>query len=488
MTNLRARLLGTFACLLLALPLLPAGCGEPPPSAGPDAHGVAPGDAASGALEDASGAGADASATPDDAGDTELPDAGLASADASLETADVGEPIPADAGASADDDAGAVTAADAGSAGDDAGAVTCPRLPRDPDRPRKVVLAHPFSSTTPDHKSNVWDVLDLSTTGAITEPMPRVSVTMGRGMDTEVVFTPDGLIALAPQDDGTIGELQFDEAGAVTVLQTGWDGGFWCDRIVMDPSGERFYAIDGEWPDIGGGIYSVRIGCDGSLTNEGRVLSAKNPAAFAYLPGRAPQVFLFGKEVLGATPLANAHLLDWSGTPALVASAVAFPDDDAIVSDARVMPDGQWALISDNSAFGTHRVGVVELQQGAVRAVQVLTPFNDPAQVVPSPYGNAALVVSAEGNHFHVLSFDPSQPNAPFAIVGPVAYLGGARPQLPLVAVALQQGALFGRVYVAELEGIRSLQFEPDGGVTDLGLTSFLSDFEAITGSMGIQP
>ncbi|MGC4120960.1 MAG: hypothetical protein QM765_41570 [Myxococcales bacterium] len=492
MTNARARLLGLAACL--SLPLLSTGCGEQPATESPDVGIVHPADAAKPAFDTGVPDTMDASATSEDAGTvagdtgTTSTDAQLAATDGAMTAEDASASLP-DTGIATTPDTGTVIEADAGSTSPDAGFVSCGRVAKSPDRPRKIVLAHPFTDDPANNnKAKVWDILDLSTTGEVTMPNPRVSFTMGRGSYGEVVFTPDGEIALAPQDDGTLGVLKFDAAGNVQVLHTHWTDGFWVDRLVMDSTGDRFYAVDGEWPNIGGGIYSVRIGCDGSLTNEGRILSAKSPAALVYLPGRAPQVFLFGKEVLTATPLAHAHLLDWGATPSLVASGTVFPDDDAIVSDARVMPDGQWLLLSDNSGFGTHRVAVAELQPSGIRAVQILTSFNDPAQVVPSPYGNAAIVVSGEGNSIHRLTFDPSSANAPFAVAGTIAYLGGTKPELPLVAVAMQSGNLFGRVYIAELSGIRQVQFEANGGVTDLGLTKFLTGFDGITGTMGVQP
>jgi hypothetical protein len=54
--------------------------------------------------------------------------------------------------------------------------------------------------------------------------------------------------------------------------------------------------------------------------------------------------------------------------------------------------------------------------------------------------------------------------------------------------VLMDRGALTGRVLVAELAGVRQVQFELDGTVTDLGLTKFLTGSESITGALGVQP
>ncbi|MBI5547175.1 MAG: hypothetical protein HY901_25115, partial [Deltaproteobacteria bacterium] len=306
----------------------------------------------------------------------------------------------------------------------------------------------------------------------------------------EVVFTPDGEIGLvASTEDGSVGIFKFDASGAPVVINPKYKDGFYASKIVMDPSGERFYVVDQNWPENGGGVFSVRLGCDGTPHSEGKVFSSKNSYALNLIAARPGQVFLFAPEALNSPADTNAHLLSWGAPPTLVASVNAFADDDAIVPDGRVTPDGRWALIADNNAYsGTGiRVAVVELQAQALRRVQTLSPFTDPVQVVPSPYGNAALVVEGEGNHIKVLDLDPSNANAPFSIVGALSYVG-RRPQLPYQAVVMDRGTLRGRVLVSELEGIRQVQFQPDGTVTDLGLTPFLSGMEGIAGAMGVQP
>lgn len=464
MTNVRARLLGLSSCLLLALPLLWTGCGEEsssgedasasfhdssqPPPPGRDADEVEPPDAQPAGL-DAGGPGLDAEAAGPDAA-APGPDAGTAGPDAA-------------------------------SAGPDA-SESCPRVAKAADRARKLVVAHPFKDDpNGNFSSNAWEVFDLSATGTITQPSPRVTFTMGRAIQGQMVFTPDGEIGVVAQGDGTVGEVKFDASGTLQVLQVGFTGAFYASKVVMDPSGERFYVIEQGLDTNGGGVYSVRIGCDGTLFNEGKVFSASMPGGLSFPAALPEKAFVAGKRVLASPGTTNAHLLNWApgAKPTRVASAAVFPDDDAIVSDAITMPDGKWGLVSDSA---TSRVGVVELQATAVVAKQVLSPLPDPQQLVVSPYGNSAMVVCSMSDSLWPLLFDSGNAATPFSIGTKVTSVQ------PGGAVQLTAGALSDRVFVAELEGIRQVQFAANGSLTNLGLTRFLSSYEAICGAMGIQP
>jgi hypothetical protein len=72
-------------------------------------------------------------------------------------------------------------------------------------------------------------------------------------------------------------------------------------------------------------------------------------------------------------------------------------------------------------------------------------------------------------------------------VKGEITYVG-KEPQLPANGVLVDRGALRGRVYVAENEGVRQVRFEQDGRVTDLGLFSPGSGLENLVGAIGVTP
>jgi hypothetical protein len=84
-----------------------------------------------------------------------------------------------------------------------------------------------------------------------------------------------------------------------------------------------------------------------------------------------------------------------------------------------------------------------------------------------------------------VLDYD-SAATPPFTVRGPVAT--SSKPLLPTDAVMIQRGNLRGRVLVTENTGIRQLQFEPSGQITEIELFDLGSGYAAIPGAIGIQP
>ena len=102
----------------------------------------------------------------------------------------------------------------------------------------------------------MWAVLTLSTAGDLVDDGVRLR--MGRSYLGEVVFTPDASLALTPTEDGHV--AVYDAVGG-NVVHEEYDGGFYAVRVVMDPSGEVAWIIDGNWAKNGGGLWRVDIDC-----------------------------------------------------------------------------------------------------------------------------------------------------------------------------------------------------------------------------------
>jgi hypothetical protein len=369
----------------------------------------------------------------------------------------------------------------------------CERWPGRATRPRRVVVSHPYDAS--GASSNVYQVLALSEDGKLSTTGVRFR--MGRLAFGRIVFTPDGQVGLAAQDDGSIGVFRFDRLGVARVVHSAFTGLGYAGSLVMDPRGDRVYVLDNEWRESGGGIYSARIGCDGTLTKEGMLAPAKRPAGMMLLPGARredpPRAVLAAVDVLGSAAGDSAHLLRWPArlpaAPTVLSGADAFGDDEFIVSAVATTADARYALFGDNSEFSgvPNRISVVAIEGDKLRAVSVLTPINDPMAIVLSPWNNAGLVVSGYGNAIFRLTYDPAATTAPFVNKGAIAYVGG-RPQLPSGAELLERGSLRGRVLVAELSGVRQVAFASDGTIQDLGLFSLGDDLDTIVGAVGVEP
>jgi hypothetical protein len=377
---------------------------------------------------------------------------------------------------------GADAASDGG--GSDGGG-SCPRLPGPADGVRKVVVAHPYDANSAP--SNRYEVLELSATGALTAT--GTSFELGRAPFGEIAFTPDGQVGIVAQDDGSLGVFRFDEAGAPVVVHAGFGGSFYAAHVVMDRAGARAYVVDTNWRENGGGVYVVRIGCDGALTDEGLLVASKLPAALAFTPD-GTHALLAATDVLASPAGHDAHLLAWgAGAPALLAGADAFGDDEAIIGGAALTHDGRYFLIGDNQGISKsppNRVAVVELVGETLVPRQVVTPLLDPFAIVPSPFDDQVLVVSGFGDAIFALAYTPGA-TPPLGSPAELAYTG-AGPQLPGNAVMVGRGTLTGRVLIAENQGVRQVQFVDGAAPMDLGLTTTGSGVAAITGALGVQP
>ncbi|NOY90779.1 MAG: hypothetical protein GXP55_06165 [Deltaproteobacteria bacterium] len=361
----------------------------------------------------------------------------------------------------------------------DAG-VACPRAAPTGDGAHAVVVSHPFDAAgTQDTR---FELLELSASGELSAT--GTSFRMGRAFSGEIIFTPDGELGFVAQEDGSVGVFRLDAAG-VTVLDTGFSGDFYAERVVMDPGGDRLWIVDAEFPNIGGGLYIASIGCDGSLGVPERVLTAKLPYDVAFLgDGRA---LVSAREVAGAAAGDDASLFDLSAGATRLSSVDAFGDENAIVSDVVVTDDGAFGLLADNCGFcGTNRVGVVSIEGDTLSVQPKLSPIEDPVALVPSPFDDLLLVVSGFGNA--VLVYDRADPPAsPFALRGELTYVGAA-PQLPGAAQRVDRGSLRGLVLLAENLGVRRLRFMGASVVDDLGLMALGTGTESVVGAMGVTP
>jgi hypothetical protein len=358
----------------------------------------------------------------------------------------------------------------------------CSREASAEDRQRAVVISHPFDA--PGVKGGRYRAFSLSETGELSTT--DQTFMMGTATQGRIVFTPDGEIGLVAQDDGTLGVFRVSDDGTVEVIAARYEGSFYADSVVMDPSGVRAYVLDNQWREHGGGVYSVKIGCDGTLVDEGQVVPAKLPSALVLMEGRA---LLAASDAMTSPTDRDAHLLSWGNDHSLMESVSLFSGGGANISTVEVTADHRWVLIADNAEFSgvANRIAVVEVTDANLKFNKLLTPIQDPMSIAFSPFDGSAIVASGYGDAIFRLAFDASAAS-PFSIEGELTYTGPA-PQLPAASVMIHRGALKGHVLLAEVSAIRQLQFPAEGGVQDLGAFEPGGTSVAdIVGAIGVQP
>jgi hypothetical protein len=340
------------------------------------------------------------------------------------------------------------------------------------------VVSHPYDSA--GAKSGMYEVLELSAAGALTRP--GTTFEMGRASFGSIVFTPDGEVGLVATEDGKLGVFRL-VGGVPAVVHAAFDGAFYASRVVIEPRGDSALVLDGNWRENGGGIYRVTIGCDGTLTEVGKVAAAKLPAALAFTDDA--HVVVAATDVMDSTTAGHdVHLLGWSAAPSVLAGSDAFGDDMAIVGGAALTADKQTFLVGDTSQFANvpNRVAAVKVTATGVAKGDVV-PVEDPAAIAASPFGNVAIVASAFGDAIYILDINAGA----WRVRGQVAYVGGS-PKIPADVAQIDRGTLRGHVLVSENVGVRHLAFRETGAVDDLGSITFGMGLQNIAGAIGVTP
>jgi hypothetical protein len=381
-----------------------------------------------------------------------------------------------------------LTLGDASSARD---AGICTRAPR-ADGPRFVAVSHPFGDNS-GAASNDYELLALATDGALTRPNTHFQ--MGVGTEGSIVFTPDGEVGYSTQDDGTIGIFAVSASGVPTVLEAGFAPGPYASGIVMGPMGDRLYVVDADTTANGGGIYEASIACDGRLGMAKLVTGADIPSGLVQLA--TGDYAFYARTLSGAAAGQNIHRATLDPYVRSASATASFALAAPMVGSSVATSDGKYALFGDtNGLSAPDSISIVATSSGLApvsmptgdmgsTAIQV----NRPYALIASPYDNAILVVSDYDNAFYKLTYAPTNATTPFTYAGAITYkTGSMSPQLPGTAQLIDHGALKDHVFVAELSGVRQVQFQPDGTITDLGLFDLGADIASSLGILGIQP
>ncbi len=361
--------------------------------------------------------------------------------------------------------------------------VTCHAGTR-PDGPRKMLVTRPRSKEpSGGYGSNakLLEVLDVSPSGALSRP--GTVLTMAGPTQGVPVFTPDGAVAIVPMGGKAgLASIVFDAAGNPTVVEASYapGGKLSVDRVVIDATGSRAFALDSNTEGNGGGVYEVRIACDGRLTLVGKALASEKAAQLALLGDTKA---LYSGGLLGGAK-GDLHAFDLA-TQAVSGSVATFGDADAIASSLALTPDGKFAVVTDTSFLAGNRLALVEL---ANMTTKQKLAVDGPEAFLVSPFGNAMMLVQSDTADAYVpVTYTPTAP-APIALGSKLTVT--RKVELPSGPVVMKSGALKGTVYVVEVSGIRTVRWDAAGKLSDGGLFSMDVDKDLFNApfALGVMP
>lgn len=363
---------------------------------------------------------------------------------------------------------------------------------------RRAVVSLPYTSGA--MPSTRYELYTLDEAGQLSAD--GVSFEMGRATGDRILFTPDGRVGVVRQDDGSLGIFELTAAG-VTVLDPGYRGlagkvdetqQRYFSAITMAPDGSAVYATNGSWRNVGGAIWKIPLDCDTGMPGlEVKLAESKLPSAMRLLPGDEARAVVAAHDILDSSGREDAHViaLDDAGMAATrTTSGRVFMDEDAIITALGVTQDSNYVLLGDSNLFSdvnNNRVGVLEIDDTYnLNPIQIIPNIRDPAAIQTSPYNNAAIVTSLEGNAIQVLGYDPTDAAAPFSHMGKL--MTSTPALLPSAMVQITHGDQNGTVLIAENISVRVVQFSPMGQVTELDFETRGEGVENIIGAIGVQP
>jgi hypothetical protein len=352
-----------------------------------------------------------------------------------------------------------------------------------------LVVSMPFDTDSAGKKFSIlsWNNSTISQTG--------VSFQLDKVTEGAITFIDGGQFGLVQTDRGKVSVFRIDSTGKPTVINADYrPRTCYANSVIADPANaNRAYIID---VNVSGGICAISIDSStGAISDAGQVMASTSPVSMLFPTTNNSQDTSGLAVVVSLSGVAS--LIDAS-THAVIQTLLVFGTSnrdgspDALVSDAVLTADNQFLLVLDNnSVTGSMRLSAVRMNWSvkSMATSQVINKLNDPAAIVASPYNNALVISSAQGNALLRLLYDPQNAASPITMQGAITTKD--KPQLPNTMVLMAgPEAIVGRVAVAELSGVRQIQFTEDGQVLDLGLNPAGPNDESgnIVGAIGAQP
>ena len=365
----------------------------------------------------------------------------------------------------------------------DGGVAACSfEEPGSADGDRVVLLGHPFGATAGVQGTEVRS-LTLTAAGELVDDGARLDV--GTRPD-RIALLPSGELALVLGEDGSLVALRLSgaadlEAGDRLDLPSAGYG-----ALALADGGRTVFVAGSNSTDTGG-ISTVEVACDGTLTLRGDLFfPLRLTDTLALLPGGRRALVRGGQALFEPEDHDDLRLLERSEAGWRQVAAADVFIDYVSTAGLGLAPDGTWALVPNHSIFSDEgsQVALIDVGQDALGERRRLVDLPDPQEVLFAPDGGTVLLTLAEPGQ--VVVFVPTE--AGVEEVARVRGIGLAD-QMALV----DRGPLSGRVLLPSVDpaggpNVAVLQIAGPGEVRDLGQLELGGGAVQIPTAIGLQP
>ncbi len=488
--------------LVLPCLLVLAACGDDPASSADDAGRDVP------AL-DATDASADATddtrsdAASDTTADTTTDALSDTTTDAAVSSDAVSSDVSADTGADTGVDTGDDTSTDAPSdvTSDAAADVADTTADVAPDTAPDVEPSGPCDYATPVAEDADRIVLVGHTnTDVPTEPGTDVRLMVLRadgtledvGFRLDVGFRPER-IELMPSGEMALVVGERGETATVAVTKTGLALVDSMTITAFGVSDVRLAADEGlafllsHDSSATGGIHTVRIGCDGTLSSDGDLLPLRLSSTLDYLPG--DRAVVLGGQALWDHPerdVNDMRLLAREGDSWREIAGFDIWGDFTDALRMSTSPDGAYAIVPNGSPFSDdgNQIALVSINGDTITERQRVLEMNDVREAYFSTDGRSAFATLFEPGQVVVFSFigGTLTETERFSGIGLVD-----------TAAVVRRGPLTDRVLMAStdtsgISNVAMMQLDGDGDATYIGQVDFGDGIAQIPGPIAVVP
>jgi len=289
----------------------------------------------------------------------------------------------------------------------------------DPEADRVVLIGYPFG---PRPGVNGQDISGMTLRNGQTLLNNGMRLDVG-DRPVRIVFVPWGRFALVLGEAGTLTSVATPSAGDLAIIDTVPMPNLGSAELVLSPDGRRVHVLRTD-VDEGGGVYTVEVGCDGTLTPLPMHFSLRLVQGFGHVPGRPDTAVLVGGQaVFEPIDDDDIRLLRWGVEGWTQVAAFDVFSDFIDAGAIGFSGDGRLVVVPNGAPFSEEggQVSVLALEADQLTEVARLRDMVDARQARFAPDGTTLLLSRFEPGRMTIFRAEAGGLTQTDELVAPLA-------------------------------------------------------------------